>query len=150
MLRSAILDAFAHELKTPQAVIMTAAGGLRATGSLRAEQLEMAEIIESEIWRLNRLTTRLLRMARLDRDEVKPNMEVTSLAELLLQLIRYDGEFGDHPISIRLRPEAQEVLTDPELMNLALTQLLDNARKYLLPGSSVRVERRVRRGLCDE
>lgn len=141
MLRSAILDAFAHEFKTPQAVIMAAAGSLRETGGLRAEQLEMADVIESEVWRMNRLTTRLLRMARIDRDEVKPNMEIACLEKLVDHLIRqYRGQLPDLRISLESRREAPDVLIDPELMNLAFVQLLDNASKYSTPGSPVTVE----------
>jgi len=141
MLRSAILDAFAHEFKTPQAVIMAAAGSLRETGGLRPEQLEMTDVIESEVWRMNRLTTRLLRMARIDRDEVQPNMEITSLDKLVEHLIRqYRGQSHDHQISLTAREDGPDVLIDTELMNLAFVQLLDNACKYSTPGSSVSVE----------
>jgi two-component system sensor histidine kinase KdpD len=141
MLRSAILDAFAHEFKTPQAIIMAAAGSLREAGGLLAEQLEMADVIENEIFRLNRLTTRLLRMARLDRAEVRPTMEVTSLGTMVAHLIgQYRGQSADRPISIKLRGDPARVAADPELMNLALIQLLDNACKYSKPGSEVSVE----------
>ena len=141
MLRSAILDAFAHEFKTPQAVIMAAAGSLRETGGLQAEQMEMADVIETEIVRLNRLTTRLLRMARLDRDDVQPTMEIISLGTLVAHLIgQYRGQSSDRPISIQVRQDVPDVHADPELMNLALVQLLDNASKYSTPGSEIRVE----------
>jgi two-component system sensor histidine kinase KdpD len=72
--RGAILDALAHEFKTPLATIVTAAGGLRETGGLRPEQLELAEMAEMEASRLGLLTSRLLRIARLDREEVKPQL----------------------------------------------------------------------------
>jgi len=142
MLRSAILDAFAHEFKTPQAVIMAAAGSLRETGGLRAEQMEMADVIESEVWRMTRLTTRLLRMARIDRDEVRPNMEVISLDSLLNHLIRQfrGSTSGKCPISLKIPQEVPNILVDPELMNLAFVQLLDNACKYSTPGTSIVVE----------
>jgi len=141
MLRSAILDAFAHEFKTPQAVIMAAAGSLRETGGLRTEQAEMANVIESEVWRMSRLTTRLLRMARIDRDEVKPNMEVTRLDSMLANFVQgYRGASGGRQISMRLHRDSPVVLLDQELMNLAFVQLLDNACKYSTPGTSVKVE----------
>jgi two-component system sensor histidine kinase KdpD len=141
MLRSAILDAFAHEFKTPQAVIMAAAGSLRETGGLRTEQVEMTDVIETEVWRMARLTTRLLRMARIDRDEVRPNMEVTSLDRLIAHYIRqHRGVAEGRQISLKLRSDAPEVLVDPELMNLAFVQLLDNACKYSTPGTPVTVE----------
>ena len=61
-LRSAILDALAHEFKTPLGAILAAAGGLRESGGLRPDQLEMTELIESESSRLGRLAARLLRI----------------------------------------------------------------------------------------
>jgi two-component system sensor histidine kinase KdpD len=141
MLRSAILDAFAHEFKTPQAVIMAAAGSLRETGGLRTEQAEMADVIEGEVSRMSRLTTRLLRMARIDRDEVKPNMEVICLDSLLSNFVQqYRGVAGDRRISMKLHRDSPEVLLDQELMNLAFVQLLDNACKYSTPGTGVTVE----------
>jgi two-component system, OmpR family, sensor histidine kinase KdpD len=44
--RGAILDALAHEFKTPLATIVAATGGLRETGGLRSEQLELADMAE--------------------------------------------------------------------------------------------------------
>ncbi|HXJ38243.1 MAG TPA: DUF4118 domain-containing protein, partial [Bryobacteraceae bacterium] len=76
-LRSAVLDALAHEFKTPLAIILTAAGALRETVSSPHRRAEMTEIIEDHILRLNRLTTRLLRLARLDGAEVSLRMEPT-------------------------------------------------------------------------
>ena len=83
VLRSAILDAFAHQFKTPLAAILTAAGGLRETGPLVPGQHDMVETIEAQAAGLGRLTTRLLRMARLDRDEIQPRMQVTDLASVI-------------------------------------------------------------------
>jgi two-component system sensor histidine kinase KdpD len=140
-LRSAILDALAHEFKTPLGAILAAAGGLRESGALRPDQLEMTELIESESSRLGRLAARLLRMARLDRDEVKPNLEVTDLRVLVSRLGKeYETHFNEHQITLSMGPEPAEVMSDPELLNLALAQLLDNAVKYSLPGTAINVE----------
>src|SRR5262249_35069304 len=70
--RSAILDALAHEFKTPLSTIMTAAGALREAPSLDPQDREMAETVESEAARLGRLTSRLIRTARLEREEIRP------------------------------------------------------------------------------
>ena len=74
-LRTAILDALAHEFKTPLATILTAAGGIREAGPLGDSQAELAEMIESEAERLGKLSSRLLRLARIDRDDVQPRLE---------------------------------------------------------------------------
>ena len=65
MFRGAVLDALAHEFKTPLATIITAAGGLKEGGSLSPEQTELAEMVESEALRLGQLSSRLLRLEAL-------------------------------------------------------------------------------------
>src|SRR5262249_20598758 len=80
-LRSALLDALAHEFKTPLATILAAAGGIRERGTTIRDQAELAEMIETEASRLGDLTTRLLRLARVDREDLKPRLRATDAAE---------------------------------------------------------------------
>jgi two-component system sensor histidine kinase KdpD len=138
--RGAILDVLAHEFKTPLATIVTAAGGLRETGGLRPEQLELAETAELEASRLGRLTSRLLRIARLDREEVKPQLELTDLVELVTQLaVEYTERSTDRKLSLTRDVTCAVVLADAELLRLAILQLLDNAWKYSPSGSAIRI-----------
>jgi two-component system sensor histidine kinase KdpD len=138
--RGAILDALAHEFKTPLATIVTAAGGLRETGGLRPEQLELAEIAETEASRLGLLTSRLLRIARLDREEVKPQLELTDLAELVTRLAeQYEERWTDRKLTLSKGVPATEVLADAELLRLAVRQLLDNACKYSHSGAAIKI-----------
>ena len=138
--RGAILDALAHEFKTPLATIVTAAGGLRETGGLRPEQLALAEMAETEASRLGLLTSRLLRIARLDREEVKPQLELTDLAELVTHLAdQYEERWTDRKLSLSKDVPAAEVLADAELLRLAVRQLLDNACKYSHSGAVVKI-----------
>jgi two-component system sensor histidine kinase KdpD len=142
--RSAILDALAHEFKTPLATILAAAGGLREAGPLRGDQKEMADTVESEATRLGNLTSRLLHIARLDREDVRPRMETMNLTPLIVQTVsQYSRIPSDRRISLESGDEEFEVVADPELLRLAFSQLLDNAGKYSLPGSAItiRIER---------
>jgi len=140
LFRGAILDALAHEFKTPLATIVTAAGGLRDLGPLGPEQLELTDIVETEASRLSLLTTRLLRTAQLDREEVKPQLELTNMTDLVAGLAtQYSRQWTDRTLSVRTETEATGVMADPELLQLALRQLLDNACKYSVPGSAVTV-----------
>lgn len=135
-LRTAIVDAFAHQFKTPLAAILAAAGGIRETRELTRQQLEMIEIIESETVRLSRLATRLLVTARLDRDEVQPRLEPTNLGDLITRLVDQCPSEG-HRVSMDLGEGQVEVAADQELLTLALSQLLDNAFKYSSPNEPV-------------
>jgi two-component system, OmpR family, sensor histidine kinase KdpD len=140
LFRGAVLDALAHEFKTPLATIVTAAGGLRGLGPLCPEQLELTDIVESEASRLSLLTSRLLRTAQLDREEVKPQLELTDMTDLVADLAeQYSRQWTDRKLSVRTETEATGVMADPELLQLALRQLLDNACKYSVPGSAVTV-----------
>jgi two-component system sensor histidine kinase KdpD len=141
MLRSAILDGLAHEFKTPLATILTAAGGLRATGSMQPEQAELAEMIEVEASRLGDLTSRLIRLARLDREEVKPRLERIDAAELAeMSAKRYAKVWPNRRIRFRRQGGNSEVRVDPELIGLALSQLLENACRYSEADSLVLIE----------
>jgi len=136
LFRGAVLDALAHEFKTPLSTILTAAGGLRESGLRPAEQSALAEAVESEAVRLDQLTTRLLRLARLDREEVKPQMEVIDLGELAKSVVQQHARrWPDRRLGFR--GPGVDVLGDRELLWLGLAQLVDNACKYSQPHSEI-------------
>ena len=140
VLRAAVLDALAHEFKTPLATILTAAGGLCEMKTLSPHQQELACLIESETSRLNELTSQILRMARLDRKAVKPRLKRTNMVDLVANLVfQYSRSFADRPFSLSNGGLSAEVLADRDLLELAMKQLLDNACKYSPAGAEVEV-----------
>jgi two-component system sensor histidine kinase KdpD len=135
-LRSAILDALAHEFQTPLTTILTAAGGLRAGGSG-----ELTEIVESEASRLADLTSRLLRLARVDREELKPRLQSVDAAALAERSIRrYTRLWPDRKVAFRQVGEVREARIDPQLIGLAVSQLVENACRYSPPDGAVEIE----------
>jgi two-component system, OmpR family, sensor histidine kinase KdpD len=138
--RGAILDALAHEFKTPLATIVTAAGGLRELGPLVVEQLELTDIVEAEASRLSALTSRLLRAAQVDREDIKPRMEFTNMADLVTVVAdQFSRQWTDRKLLVHKEGPDAGVMADRELLQLAFRQLLDNACKYSVPGSTVTV-----------
>ena len=104
-MRSAILDALAHEFKTPLTTILTAADGLREDGAA-----EFTEIIVSEASRLADLTSRLLRLARADREELKPRFQTTDATALVERAIRrYTRLWPARKVSLRQSERVREV-----------------------------------------
>jgi two-component system, OmpR family, sensor histidine kinase KdpD len=150
-LRIMLLDALAHAVKTPLATVLTAAGGLRLTGRLTRNQAEFLDVIEAETSRLGSLTTRLLRTATLDQEEVRPRLQLVDVPELVAEELSLKSQqFADHRLSFvdqRKQGECAEstgvdlagVQADPELLRLALEQLIENACKYSPSGSRVEV-----------
>jgi two-component system sensor histidine kinase KdpD len=140
-LRTVLLDALAHEFKTPLAAILTAVGGLREAGPLSADQSELAEVAESEASRLGNLTSRLVRLARLERNELTPTLEPIEISALVSSTVeRYSRLWPGHKFALVKNDEDLEVLGDAELLRLAFSQLLDNACKYSPSGSEVAIE----------
>jgi two-component system, OmpR family, sensor histidine kinase KdpD len=135
--RGAVLDALAHEFKTPLATILTAAGGLREADSLRPQQLELAELIETEVSRLSGLTSQVLRTSRLDRKDIKPRLMRTDITGLVSGLVdEYSRQCTDRKF-VANGMISTEVLADRDLLELAIRQLLDNACKYSPRGSEI-------------
>jgi K+-sensing histidine kinase KdpD len=140
MLRSAILDALAHEIKTPLAVILASAGGMRAAGEMGPEQAELAELIETEAARLGDLTTSLLRVARLDTDELRPRLQITDPVELAARVARRYGKvWPGREIRVAGSGAIGDVRVDPDLMLLAISQLVENACRYAPKDSAIDV-----------
>jgi two-component system sensor histidine kinase KdpD len=140
-LRTMLLDALAHAVKTPLATILAAVGGLRETGGLNADHLEFIDMVEAETARLGSLTTRLLRTATLDREEVRSRLQQVDVARLIAGEINLKSQhFADHKLSLIHNGNLAGVEADPELLRLALEQLIENACKYSRPGSDIPTE----------
>jgi two-component system sensor histidine kinase KdpD len=138
--RSAVLDALAHEFKTPLATILAAAGGIREAGYLRPEQEELAETVESEAVRLDSMASRLLRTAHLDRDEIRPRLDLIDLVSLTTQIAdQYAQRSPDRQIIFENAETKMEVFADSQMLQLSLGQLIENACKYSAPGSTVTI-----------
>lgn len=136
--RTAILDALAHEFKTPLATILAAAGALREADAMGPYHREMAETVESEAARLGRLTSRLIRTARLEREEIKPWIELIDLNGTIADTVEYYTKISSgRRVVVVKECDSTEILADPELLRLAVSQLLDNACKYSAPKSTI-------------
>jgi signal transduction histidine kinase len=91
--RLAILDTLANEFKNPLAIILAASCTIRATGPLRPEQVDMTRALEVEAARLGSRATRLLRIARLGCEEVRPRFEVIDIPGVV------DRSQGQRPLN---------------------------------------------------
>jgi two-component system sensor histidine kinase KdpD len=141
VLRTAILDALAHEFKTPLSTILTAVGGIQESGPLQPAQLDLAQVVESEASRLGALATRLLRLARIDRENVQPRLSEIDLEELVVNVMKqYSKIWPQRRYTLVTHGEIENVSGDSELLRLAISQLLDNASKYSSPQSVIEVE----------
>ena len=142
-LRSALLTSISHDLKTPLASIMGAAGTLREfAGALEQPAKEdlLATIID-ESERLNRFIANLLDMTRLESGAIEPNFGVQAIDDIVgAALSRARKILALHRVEVDLPRDLPMVKVDPVLFEQIMFNLFDNAAKYSDPGSEIRVQ----------
>jgi two-component system sensor histidine kinase KdpD len=156
-LKSTLLDSLAHEFKTPLTSIKAAATALLLTPLAgTAEQRELVSIVDEEVDHLASLVTEATQMARIEAGELRLNAGVHSAGELIGNALeQMKAATEGRKITVGVAEDLPAILVDPDLMELALRHLLDNAVKYSPPASPVAVRaehcaRGVRISVADE
>ena len=140
-MKSMLLDALAHEFKTPLTSIKAAASSI--LDEEPPAQQELVTVIEEETDRLDSLVTETIRMARIEAGDLhlqKGPENVEALIAAGLEKLRILLE--DRDIKIDVSPDLPPVLVDAELADLTLRQLITNAIKYSNPDSPIRIQAR--------
>jgi two-component system sensor histidine kinase KdpD len=144
-LRSALLTSISHDLKTPLAAVLGAAGTLRnLSGHLDdAQKAELLATIVDESERLNRFIANLLDMTRLESGAVAPNLAAHDLGEIVGSALRRAAKIlARHEVEVDVEADLPMLQVDAVLFEQALFNLLDNAAKYAAPGTTVRLRAR--------
>ncbi len=138
-LKSVMIDAVAHDLKTPLTAIEAAADMMLHPLGVRSEQkIELLEVIQKEARGLRRIINEAIHLARIDAKKLNLEREPASVRELIDAAIQSLGERStSHEIGVQVKQGLPLVLADRELMIQALKQLLDNAIKYSPSHSTV-------------
>jgi len=139
-LRTAVLDALAHDVKTPLTAIRAASSGLLEVGSLPPAQSELVTLIDNEAGRLDEITNRLLGMARLDEKEVRLNPRSIRLEPLVRRAVTaFEVRAPGRPLRTSGLTDTMIVSGDEDLLEMGLAQLIDNAVKYSAPDSEIAI-----------
>jgi len=138
--RTTLLDALAHELKTPLTSLKAAASALREMPAANEQNLELVTIVEEESDRLNRIVSEILQMANAAAGKLRPERRPCAVPDLLreaaLDVKRYAGL---REVQVEVPASLPLVAADPELALTVLRNLLDNAVKYSSPGKAIRL-----------
>jgi two-component system sensor histidine kinase KdpD len=132
-LRSSLLSAVSHDIRTPLAGIAGASSTLvRAYESLApTARAEMLRTIHEESERLSRLVENLLQMTRLSSGKVVIDRQWHPIEEVIgSTLTRLERQLGDRIIETQIDSQASMISIDAVLIEQLLLNLIDNSAKY--------------------
>jgi two-component system sensor histidine kinase KdpD len=142
-LRSAILQALSHDIRTPLTVLYGLADSLTLSQPPLPEQArDTAESMRDQAMRLHRMVSNLLDMARLqsgqEAGQVRLRREWQPIEEVIGASIQHLGlALSAHPVRVHLPPDLPLLSIDTVLMERVFGNLLENAAKYAPPHTEV-------------
>ncbi|MFI5321680.1 MAG: DUF4118 domain-containing protein [Myxococcota bacterium] len=135
-MRSSLLAAVSHDLRTPLAAITGAATSLRHSAEISpADRAELVDSICDGAERLERLVTNLLSMTRLESGEIALRREWVPLDEIVgSALTSLEKPLAHRELRVEVEPDLPLVEVDPILIEQLLVNLLENALRHAPEG----------------
>ena len=133
-MRTALLAAVSHDLRTPLSSAKAAIGSLRATGVdfTTRDRNELLATVEESLDKLNRLVDNLLDMSRLQAGALAMTPQAMSIAETIALALDELGPDG-RDIVVQIPEEFLEVHADPTLVERILVNVARNALRHSRP-----------------
>ena len=138
-LRTDFVSNVSHELKTPLAVMQNYGTMLQKPGLDEEKRMEYAKAISGACRRLAHLITNILKLNKLENQQIFPTMTEYDLSEQLVEsLLQFENEWEKKNIDIDTDiADEIHVRADSELLSLVWNNLLSNAFKFTEEGGTV-------------
>ena len=140
-LRTDFIANVSHELKTPLAVIGNYATMLQSPGLSEAEKNEYAKAISQSSRRLAQLITNILKLNKLENQQIFPQKTEFDLGEQLCEsLLQFEDVWEKKNLEIETDIEDDvRIRSDAELLSLVWNNLISNAVKFTPEGGTITV-----------
>ena len=146
-LKSALLDAVTHDLRTPLTSIKASITTLLEAAEKKEEvaldpqsQMEMMNVIDEESDRLNRFIDGLIELARIEAGELQLRRRWGNVDEIVSSaLARAEPITRNHMVELNVGKELPALRVDERAVSEVVYTLIDNAAKYSPEGSTIRI-----------
>jgi len=147
-LKSALLDAVTHDLRTPLTSIkasvttlLDSEGGHRTIELDGPARAEFLDIINEETDRLNGFIEGMVQLARVEAGSANASGTMSSIEEIVtIALERAEVVIADHHLIVNLEKDLPMIRVDARAMAEVVYNLVENAAKYSAVGSTITIE----------
>ena len=138
-LRTDFIANVSHELKTPMAAIQNYGTLLQAKELSDETRIEYGKAITEQTRRLSALVTNILKLNKLENQQIYPNTEVYDISEQLCEcMLEHEAVWEEKEIEIETDIEEELLIeADKELLSLVWNNLFSNALKFTEAGGCV-------------
>lgn len=134
VLKTALLRAVSHDLRSPLTAIITAGDAIRSPSMDPGERDELGSLIVGEAGRLARLVENLLDLSRLQAGAAPPRRDWCSIEEVVRSAVEHlERRDGAAPVQVSLDRDLPLVQADPAQLERVFVNLLENAQRYAAP-----------------
>ena len=138
-LRTDFIANVSHELKTPLAVMANLSTMLQRPGITEEERCEYAKAISEAARRLAQLITNILKLNKLENQQIFPQPQEFDLGEQLCEcLLVFEDAWEAKSLEIETDMEDNvRIKSDPELLSIVWNNLISNAVKFTPDGGTI-------------
>ncbi|MCL2769594.1 MAG: DUF4118 domain-containing protein [Solirubrobacterales bacterium] len=129
VVKTALLRAVSHDLRTPLTAIATAGEALASPSIADADRAEMVEIVREETRRLARLVDNLLDLSRLEAGAAEPRLAWIAVDEVIRSALD-DLAAEPEEFALSVDRSLPLVRADPAQLERAFVNVLENARRH--------------------
>jgi two-component system sensor histidine kinase KdpD len=151
-LKSALLDAVSHDLRTPLASIRAAAGTLvdPELPPTAADALAAGTVIELEATRLDHVVRDVLDLSRIEGGGLRPDLEALDLRDVVEPVVeRLRPALGERSVRIDVPDDLPPIAADAVLLDAVVSNLVENAARHAPAPAAVAVTARPYDGVIE-
>lgn len=147
-LRTDFISNVSHEMKTPLTVIQNYGTLLQTPDLPEEKRCEYAKAINEQTRRLSTLITNILKLNRLENQQIFPNQDLFDLGEQLCEcMISFENSWEEKELEIETDiEEGIRIAADKELLSLVWNNLISNAVKFTEKGGTVGISLKYEEG----
>lgn len=140
-LRVDFISNVSHELKTPMAVMQNYGTLLQEPDLSEEKRIEYGKAITEQTKNLSVLITNILKLNKLENQQIYPNAERFDLCEQLCEcVLEHESVWEKKNIALETELEEEVIIeADRELLSLVWNNLMSNALKFTEPGGQITI-----------